>query len=37
VFSGEGTPATSEHVWIDGRLHRLLDAEELVKRAAASC
>lgn len=36
VFSGEGTPATSEHVWIDGRLHRLLDADELVKRAAAS-
>jgi chemotaxis signal transduction protein len=35
VFSGAGTPATSEHVWIDGRLHRLLDAEALVKRAAS--
>ena len=34
VFSGQGTPATSEHVWIDGRLHRLLDAHALVKRAA---
>ncbi len=34
VFSGSGTPATSEHVWIDGRLHRLLDAHALVKRAA---
>ena len=35
VFSGSGTPATSGHVWIDGRLHVLLDAEALVKRAAA--
>jgi CheW-like domain len=35
VFSGSGTPATSEHVWIDGRLHRLLDAAALVKRAGA--
>ena len=34
VFSGNGTPATSGHVWIDGRLHALLDAEALVKRAA---
>ena len=34
VFSGSGTPATSGHVWIDGRLHALLDAEALVKRAA---
>jgi hypothetical protein len=34
VFSGQGTAATSEHVWIDGRLHRLLDANALVKRAA---
>ena len=34
IFSGQGTPATSEHVWIDGRLHRLLDAQALVKRAA---
>lgn len=33
VFSGAGTLATSEHVWIDGRLHRLLDAHALVKRA----
>ena len=35
VFSGSGTPATSGHVWIDGRLLVLLDAEALVKRAAA--
>ena len=35
VLSGTGTPATSGHVWIDGRLHALLDAETLVKRAAA--
>ena len=34
VFSGSGTPATAGHVWIDGRLHVLLDAEALVKRAA---
>lgn len=34
VFSGSGTPATDGHVWIDGRLHALLDAEALVKRAA---
>ena len=34
VFSGSGTPATAGHVWIDGRLHALLDAEALVKRAA---
>ena len=34
VFSGSGTPATSGHVWIDGRLHAVLDAETLVKRAA---
>lgn len=34
VFSGRGTPATTGHVWIDGRLHALLDAEALVKRAA---
>jgi chemotaxis signal transduction protein len=34
VLSGHGTPATSGHVWIDGRLHALLDAEALVKRAA---
>jgi len=34
VFSGRGTPATEGHVWIDGRLHALLDAESLVKRAA---
>jgi hypothetical protein len=34
VFSGRGTPATEGHVWIDGRLHALLDAEALVKRAA---
>lgn len=34
VFSGRGTPASSGHVWIDGRLHALLDAEALVKRAA---
>jgi hypothetical protein len=43
VFSGSGTlaPGVVEtagcqgHVWIDGRLHALLDAEALVKRAAA--
>jgi chemotaxis signal transduction protein len=35
VFSGAGTLAASGHVWIDGRLHVLLDAEALVKRAAA--
>jgi hypothetical protein len=34
VFSGSGTSATSGHVWIDGRLHALLDAATLVKRAA---
>jgi len=34
VFSGSGTPATEGHVWIDGRLHALLNAEALVKRAA---
>jgi len=34
VFSGTGTPATEGHVWIDGRLHALLNAEALVKRAA---
>jgi hypothetical protein len=33
VSSGTGVPATSGHVWIGGRLHRLLDAEALVKRA----
>jgi len=42
VFSGDGIPAAAEnaatadgHVFIDGRLHALLDAEALVKRAAA--
>jgi len=43
VFSGDGSPATVTdapqgqvgHVFIDGRLHVLLDAEALVKRAAA--
>lgn len=34
VFSGSGTAADEGHVWIDGRLHALLDAEALVKRAA---
>jgi chemotaxis signal transduction protein len=34
VFSGSGTAATEGHVWIDGRLHALLDAEALVRRAA---
>ncbi len=34
VFSGSGTPATEGHVWIEGRLHALLDPEALVKRAA---
>jgi chemotaxis signal transduction protein len=34
VFSGSGTLADEGHVWIDGRLHALLDAESLVKRAA---
>ncbi len=41
VFSGSGTPAAGVdpnsgdlgQVWIDGRLHVLLDAEALVKRA----
>jgi hypothetical protein len=36
VFSATGTEATSGHVWIDGRLHALLNPEALVKRAAAS-
>jgi chemotaxis signal transduction protein len=42
VFSGDGVPASADesraaggHVFIDGRLHVLLDAEALVKRAAA--
>jgi chemotaxis signal transduction protein len=35
VFPGTGTPATEGHVWIDGRLHALLDVEALVKRSAA--
>ena len=42
VFSGDGVPAADEdspdtggHVFIDGRLHVLLDAEALVRRAAA--
>lgn len=43
VFSGDGVPAsaadgtqgTTGHVFIDGRLHVLLDAAALVKRAAA--
>lgn len=41
VFSGAGAPAGgtdgggSGHVFIDGRLHLLLDAGTLVKRAAA--
>jgi len=35
VLSGTGTPARSGHVSIEGRLHVLLDAEALVKRAAA--
>jgi chemotaxis signal transduction protein len=35
VLSGTGTAAASGHVAIDGRLHVLLDAEALVKRAAA--
>lgn len=34
VFSGSGTPASDGHVWIDGRLHALLDPEALIKRAA---
>ena len=34
VFSGSGTPASPGHVWIDGRIHVLLDALALVKRAA---
>ena len=34
VFSGSATPANSGHVFIDGHLHVLLDAEALVKRAA---
>jgi purine-binding chemotaxis protein CheW len=36
VFSGSGSKATDGHVWIDGRLHALLDVETLVKRAAPS-
>ena len=42
VFSGDGIPASGTavpeeagHVFIDGRLHVLLDAGALVKRAAA--
>jgi chemotaxis signal transduction protein len=35
VFSGTATPANTDHVFIDGHLHVLLDAEALVKRAAA--
>jgi purine-binding chemotaxis protein CheW len=35
VLSGIGTAAASGHVAIDGRDHVLLDAEALVKRAAA--
>jgi chemotaxis signal transduction protein len=42
IFSGSGVPAdapdasgSNGHVFIDGRLHVLLDAEALVKRAAA--
>jgi chemotaxis signal transduction protein len=34
VFSGSGTEASEGHVWIDGRIHVLLDAQALVKRAA---
>lgn len=34
IFSGSGTPASDGHVWIDGRIHVLLDAQALVKRAA---
>jgi chemotaxis signal transduction protein len=35
VVSGTGTAEASGHVTIDGRSHVLLDAEALVKRAAA--
>lgn len=40
IFSGDGTPAAGgapdgRHVFIDGRLHLLLDPPALVKRAAA--
>jgi chemotaxis signal transduction protein len=35
VFSGSGTEASAGYVWIDGRLHALLDPEALVRRAAA--
>lgn len=35
VFSGSATPANAGHVFIDGHLHVLLDADALVKRAAA--
>lgn len=34
ILSGTGTPASPGHVSIDGRLHVLLDALALVKRAA---
>jgi len=34
VFTGSGTPASAGHVWIEGRIHVLLDAQALVKRAA---
>jgi hypothetical protein len=45
VFSGDGIAAdgseasqgSAGHVFIDGRLHQLLDAEALVKRASAYC
>jgi len=35
VLSGSGTPESSGRVSIEGRLHLLLDAEALVKRATA--
>jgi len=35
VFSGAGSPASPGHVWIDGRLHVLLDALALVKASTA--
>ena len=35
VLSGHGTPDAEGHVSIDGRVHVLLHAEALVKRAAA--
>ena len=36
VYAGQGTAAPSDHVAIEGRLHRLLNADALVKQAGAT-